>query len=572
MGARPGLAPRLRHAGLSLDEARRRLAGLASAERAPSWPRILGELRWGERETRDVRAPRVPFGEALVPFVRWSRDALAAVVGSRAPELPPDLGHDLLDRLSWIAGRALQQGFSVEQGASASSAIDARYRRYLDHLREGGFEALLQRLPVLARLLATQCERWVESTAELLARLDEARLQAPGCWGLLRRPLEAIEAPGFRTHGGGRGVRRLRFRGGASIIYRPVAVTLDRAFAGLAAWLAERAPLPALRTAAVMEGDGWGFQRDVRARPCRSPAALERYALRAGALLALTWLLGAVDLHAGNLVAQGEHPILVDLETLLHPRLPGPMPAIRSTLLATGLLRLPDGDGPDVSGFTGHAGQATSVRVGGWTAINTDAMRWEVAPVVTPEEHNRPVLQGAPQDLRAQAAAIEAGFSAVVGVFQRQHRALAAPDGPLAAFAGAETCFVFRAGQLYRQLLERCLDPRLLEDGADRSIELDFLVRPLLAEPALDGFWPLVPHEHAALERLDLPRFTATVTGRDLTLAPGVRLEGCFAGSAWADLLARLDGLDERCLDEQRDLLRASLATPQDRSLAHAPG
>lgn len=47
-------------------------------------------------------------------------------------------------------------------------------------------------------------------------------------------------------------------------------------------------------------------------------AGLHRYAKRCGVLLFLTYVLGSTDLHAENLIADGEYPVLVDLETLLY--------------------------------------------------------------------------------------------------------------------------------------------------------------------------------------------------------------------------------------------------------------
>lgn len=46
---------------------------------------------------------------------------------------------------------------------------------------------------------------------------------------------------------------------------------------------------------------------------CHSREEMGRYYYRSGILLCISYLLGA-DLHYENLIAYGEHPILVDLE------------------------------------------------------------------------------------------------------------------------------------------------------------------------------------------------------------------------------------------------------------------
>jgi lantibiotic modifying enzyme len=75
----------------------------------------------------------------------------------------------------------------------------------------------------------------------------------------------------------------------------------------------------------------------------RSKREVEAFFYRGGALLYLAHIFRAVDLHAGNLVARGEHPILVDCETFLHPATPIPALArwSMSSLVRTGLLPAP---------------------------------------------------------------------------------------------------------------------------------------------------------------------------------------------------------------------------------------
>jgi lantibiotic modifying enzyme len=49
--------------------------------------------------------------------------------------------------------------------------------------------------------------------------------------------------------------------------------------------------------------------------PCQNQEEIKRYYQRAGQLLCLLYVLGANDCHNENLIACGEYPVLVDLET-----------------------------------------------------------------------------------------------------------------------------------------------------------------------------------------------------------------------------------------------------------------
>ncbi|CAM5724428.1 hypothetical protein SANTM175S_04328 [Streptomyces antimycoticus] len=59
------------------------------------------------------------------------------------------------------------------------------------------------------------------------------------------------------------------------------------------------------------------------ARPCAAAPDAAGFYWRTGALLALVHALRGTDFHHENIIAAGEHPVLVDLEALLHPTAPG---------------------------------------------------------------------------------------------------------------------------------------------------------------------------------------------------------------------------------------------------------
>jgi len=96
------------------------------------------------------------------------------------------------------------------------------------------------------------------------------------------------------------------------------------------------------------------------------------------------------------------------------------------------------------------------------------------------------------------------------------------------AFAGAHIGRTPRPPQAYASLLEHAQHPRYLRDGLDRSIEFERLAPLVLAGSSDDG--GLLATEHEALERGDVPRFTAI---------SGTRDEGPLA-----DLLRRVEELD----------------------------
>ena len=120
------------------------------------------------------------------------------------------------------------------------------------------------------------------------------------------------------------------------------------------------------------------------------------------------YVLEAVDFHAENVIAVGEHPMLIDLESLFHPHIDIPgedkselsAPEIikrsvqRIGLLPQRIWGAGDSEGIDVSGLGGQPGQFTPEPVSRWTEVGTDQMRLTRERVELTPGRNRPTLDG----------------------------------------------------------------------------------------------------------------------------------------------------------------------------------
>ncbi|MBI4862354.1 MAG: type 2 lantipeptide synthetase LanM [Candidatus Riflebacteria bacterium] len=103
------------------------------------------------------------------------------------------------------------------------------------------------------------------------------------------------------------------------------------------------------------------------------------------------------------------------------------------------------------------------------------------------------------------------------------------------------------------------MDRASLQDGALRSVELDILSKPLLLTTTPNLFWPLRRTEQAALERLDIPHFSARADSNTLALEGGEFLDGCFVEAPFARAGSRLRGLGQDDVDTVAQLIRMAL-------------
>lgn len=71
-----------------------------------------------------------------------------------------------------------------------------------------------------------------------------------------------------------------------------------------------------IRRPLILNGKNYSWQEYIKPESCNNFQGVERYYKRAGMYLAIFFILGATDLHYENLIASGEHPMFIDLETI----------------------------------------------------------------------------------------------------------------------------------------------------------------------------------------------------------------------------------------------------------------
>ena len=158
-------------------------------------------------------------------------------------------------------------------------------------------------------------------------------------------------------HSGGRSVVRVLFEKSRGWYYKPRSGKLEEAWGHLLLKLNQAGFSPAFAWAPVLSKANHCWMPEIPHLPCQDWGEVERFYIRAGALLCLAHLFRAVDLHAGNFIANGEHPVLIDSETLMHRnvRIPPNSPDRAGTLWRTGMLPVGrPGDGSNCVSFLGR--------------------------------------------------------------------------------------------------------------------------------------------------------------------------------------------------------------------------
>lgn len=562
--------------------------------RCPSKPSWLIELAEAftsfPSPLQGVDGPsEIPAGSPFLPLVspllqrattqvkQAARDLLRS--NQAAPFDPDTISQLLFPQLSLQLDQILNRTAVLELNlCRLGNTLDGqtpeeRFDSFIHRLRRQEIAInLLLEYPVLARLAVNCVRHWTESSIEFLGRLMDD-------WPFLKATFFRDTSPGTLnevrgglgdSHRRGRSVLVVRFSSGIQVVYKPKALSVDAHFLNLLEWFNQRGA-PDLQAPRVLDRGSYGWTEFVSPLPCKDRAQIKRFYERLGAFLALLYMLEANDLHSENLIASGEHPMLLDFESLFHPRL-----ATRATtyltadslllnsVLRVGLLPQPhwgdDGEILDLSGLAGQDGQLSIRPIPYWENIGRDDMRLARKRLPLNVQANCPSIKGDCINPLDFSDALIDGFSSMYRLIEEHRDELLTPDGPLERFCGDEVRVICRPTQLYAMLLSESFHPDCLRDALDRERVFDRLWYNI-NEESLHQACTLIPHERRDLWDGDIPFFYTRTDSRNLYTSLGELIPNFFEKSGTEAVHSRIARLNKQDLDRQIWLIRSSLTT-----------
>lgn len=579
--AEHGSARRLASVGVDEDDLLRLLRERSAGGPKPAWAVEV------ERVVDRAVGPAVvdggswqsAFGVVVKPFAQDARSRVAAEVADLGPEVFVD-ADEVVDRfadalrrtLVWTATRTLVLELNVARvtGLLDGDSPEDRFAAFARRTgTRAGRTALLTEYPVLARLLWQNADLAAAAFTELLHRYAADRADIVG--GLLGGrdpgPLARVDTGTGDTHRGGRSVAVLAFADGTRVVCKPRPPAVHRHFNQVVTWLNSVLPGLDLRTLGVLDRGDWAWAEFAAHHQVFDIAQVGLFHHRQGALLALLHVLDGTDQHFENLVACGDQPVLVDVETLFHPVWPHrdlvddpAARALESSVLRTALLPRPTAGANgvlDISGVGGDQGAVLPDDVVGFDGAGTDRMRLVRAPEVFAGAENRLRLDGVAVDPGEYVEHLVAGFRAAYDAVRAHRSDLLAPGGPLDAFATDVVRVIVRDTAEYGRLLDESTHPDVLRDALDRDRVLGHLWTSE-ADPSRER---LVEHELADLWAGDIPLFTTTPTSRDILTARGIRVPDALGETGLDRVRRKVEAMGPADLRTQEWVLRASFAT-----------
>jgi type 2 lantibiotic biosynthesis protein LanM len=385
----------------------------------------LQRLRAGIRKIMDT-----------APFTPFEADGIEDIIAANLPS-----------RLLRILNRTLILELNIARlrGSLNGETPAQRFKSFLDMImQKEKIISLLKEYPVLARQITRCLNQWVRYSLEFLRHLcaDYEQLRSRFSPDKDLGILVELQTEAGDGHRDGRSVLVTRFSSGCRIVYKPRAMGLDKHFQDLLRWINDKLDQPLFYVMKVVDCGIYGWEEYILREDCTHEVEVERFYERMGGYLGVLYLLRATDFHSQNVIAFGEHPVLIDLETLfqtqtkkLDSKLADEIAhgILNNSVLRVGLLPRwhwsdDESIAVDLSGIGARKDQITHFEVPGLEGINTDNMRIIHKRLQIKNLNNRPVLNHLDIDEFHYINAITAGFTRIYRLILRYKKDLLAEN------------------------------------------------------------------------------------------------------------------------------------------------
>ncbi len=489
-------------------------------KRLPRWAYLLAEVLYNTPPKSESILFGVPFEQILWPFLYYARKQfIAEVQHNFSVDAIAEIERELLEHLSLTASWALGRIFYEYRFRCAPLAAFEKiwtqqhesteiFSSFIIYMQSYGLVKMFERYPVLGRLMAQSVDLFIDALVRLCRRFTTDWPQLRKMFGWKEAKSEGIII-GIKTglsdrHMGGQTVVRLSLVNGYSIIYKPRSVSPEIVFNKFLDWLNCQGLSIKLKTVRALDQGTYGWMEFVPYHTCDNASEVERFYIRAGMLLAVLHILAVTDIHCENLIASGEHPVVIDLETLLSES-----PRRRVSVLDTGFLPrwhrsndLPN----DTSALGADPKPKSNLRFPIWRQSNTDQMNFS-EDIVHSNEFHRVKMGDQMPNVAEYLSSFRLGFRMAYERILSRWRKLEQVMS-LKSFDGLELRVLLRDSATYSHLHLHLLHPEFLEDDLDRSIELEWLARPLCTRTKTSrGRVMIYELERMAMEKLDIPYF-----------------------------------------------------------------
>ena len=423
--------------------------------------------------------------------------------------------------------------------------------------------------------------RWISETItnhstnflELIKRLksDEEKIFNTFGFKIVLNEIESIAFGVSDKHRGGKTVGIITTTSGFKLVYKPRNLSIDKNFIYLLNEITPKIGVP-IRMPKFINYENYGWVEFIANSEVTTKDEIDNYYKKLGVELALLYVLEATDFHYENIIACGENPILIDLESFFHPYFPilgaEANQSIDQSVLRTGIL--PDlfsanfDIDKSISGISSVEGQEGILDRQQIILSQNNEIELTRQKGVMSGGINLPILNGDKISLTEEYVPfLIEGFKLMYSfVLSNKDQFI----NLLEVFKDDEVRVLFRDTVSYAHLLDEATHPSVLKNKDTLNDHLNYLT---IAEEYSELIKTIVPHEKKSLENRDIPLFTSRVNSKNLWYSEDCYIENFFEKTGYETVVDKIKTLNEFDLNRQINIIQSVLLYKVDFKKSH---
>lgn len=425
-------------------------------------------------------------------------------------------------------------------------------------------QSLFAEFPELERLLQQSVVQQEEMEHKIKDRLEQDREEITElfCENQSFGSAVEIDLSVGDTHNGGCSTTKVILDNGVTLYYKNHKAQKAQWYQELYRYLCKKTGITCKEVRCLVR-ETYGWEEKIEKKDCKTKEEIERYYFRLGIHLCIGYVLSATDLHGENIIAHGEHPVIVDYETF-----PGyyikkeessaerkSETILGNSVIHTGMLPiLTWGKGENtvlMSAVGNECRITTPFRMPVVKKDKTSDMYIDYEHVEIELKECVVYFNGKPVRPEEYMEELIRGFQAAYRVFVNDAEAVRMSE----RFFMEKARIILRHTQQYAMYRTVSLHPDYMKSRDDRVKLLQIIHK----EGEAEIYRQIRDYEIECLAELDIPYFEICGDSRDIFCGNSLRIPDFLDKTPREQWMNHIKELSEKDLNRQSDFIRLSM-------------
>ncbi|AVQ44937.1 type 2 lanthipeptide synthetase LanM family protein [Clostridium botulinum] len=441
---------------------------------------------------------------------------------------------------------------------------ETRFQEFLKStfFSKESFLKLFEEYPVAARVATVRTMYLKKNFCKILQNIEGDHQEIKKFLTMDFLNLTAIKLSTGDSHQQGNSVSILEFQD-KKLVYKPRNLKICESVEKFIDWYINSSKLLPIKIPKGIYKDEYTYNEFIMPKFCQSEKEVENFYIRYGYLIALCYLLNLNDLHLENIIAHGEYPMIIDIETCFQSSVEMDKNTIYTDLLrylkidsVADSFLLPkqisvgSDDNIELSALNGREAKLSETFLAP-TEVNTDKFHYKKVPGYFAGADNIPKLSDNEEvEVKKYSLRILEGFDDFISfIMENKSECL----DILEVFRGQKIRLLTKSTEKYASMIRYASHPNYNREMKYR----ERLMMNLWAYPYLDK--RIIKSEVNDLLFNDIPIFYSYTDSRDLIDSNRNVYKDFHKLSGFELSMRRIKGLTEKEIRRQRTILLTEL-------------